>query len=82
VNLNEVTQRRLEIYQERFLELVENVKSAARWNRSVIEAAGEAGIASGLPADLLDLPPRQVKALTERIQAHISKAQEPVSGEA
>jgi hypothetical protein len=82
VNLNEVTQRRLERYQESLIDLGAGVKSAAAYNRIIIEAAVGAGIADGVPADLGDLPPRSVTALTKRILEHVNKALEPLSGEA
>lgn len=82
MNLNEITQRRLEHYQEALVDLSEGVKSAAKFNRLIIEAAASAGIAEGVPADLADLSPREVTALTKRIQEHLRKALEPLSGEA
>lgn len=82
MNLNEVTQRRLETYQEAVVELGEGVKSVARFNRIIIEAAVKAGIAEGVPEDLGDLSPREVTALTKRVQEHLKKALEPLSGEA
>jgi hypothetical protein len=82
VNLNEVTQRRLERYQEHFLEAAKDAKSAAKYNRIIIEAAVAAGIAEGVPADVGDLPPRVVKDMTTKILEHVAAAEAPVSGEA
>ena len=84
MQLQEVTQRRYERYQEKLISLSDAYKgrSAAAYNRIVIEAAAEAGIATGTPADLGDLSPRTVQELTARILAHIREAVEPVSGEA
>ena len=82
MNLNEVTQRRLERYQDGIIERGESVKSAAVYNRIIVEAAVAAGIAEDVPADLGDLSPRTVKALTARVLEHIRLALEPLSGEA
>jgi len=82
MTLNEVTQRRLERYQEHILVAGEQVKSAAAYNRIIVEAAVGAGIAEGVPADLLDLSPRTVAELTERVITHVREALEPLSGEA
>ena len=82
MNLNEVTQRKLEHYQESILEKGEGQRTIAAFNRIIIEAAAEAGIAEGVPDDLGDLSPRAVKAMTERIAAHIKEALDPLPGEA
>ena len=82
MNLNEVTQRKLERYQESYLEKGEGQRSVAAFNRIIIEAAVEAGIAEGVPDDLGDLSPRAVKAMTERIAEHIKTATDPLPGEA
>ena len=79
--LNEVTQRRLEHYQEHLITAGDSVKSAAAFNRIIIEAAVAAGIAEGVPDALGDLTPRAVQAMTERITAHIRTATAPLSGE-
>ena len=81
MNLNEVTQRRLEKYQEKLLELNETVKSAAAFNRILIEAAVYGGIADGVPDDLGDLTPRKVRDMSERIASHVKAALEPLPGE-
>jgi len=86
MQLQEVTQRRYERYQENLIALSEiyQGKAAAAFNRIVIEAAAMAGIAEGVPEPeaLGDLSPRAVEALTRRILAHVREATEPVSGEA
>ena len=82
MKLNEVTQRRLEVYQEHLVTEGESVRSAARMNRIVIEAAAAAGIAEGLADDLGDLSPREVKRLTGLILEHVREATEPLTGEA
>jgi hypothetical protein len=80
--LNEVTQRRLERYQESLTEKGQEVRAAAAYNRIVIEAAVVAGIAEDTPDDLLDCSPRAVEALTKRVLEHIREAVEPLQGEA
>lgn len=82
--LNEVTQRRLERYQEALTEKGQEVRAAAAYNRIVIEAAVVAGIAEGAPStdDMLDGSPRAVEALTNRVLEHIREAVEPLQGEA
>ena len=82
MNLNEVTQRKLERYQESYLAKGEGQRSVAAFNRIIIEAAVEAGIAEGVPDDVGDLSPRAVKAMTERVAAHVKAALEPLPGEA
>lgn len=82
MTLNEVTQRRLERYQEHLLEAGKAVKAAAAFNRVVLESAAFAGIAEGLPADLGDLSPRAVADMTQAVLAHIEAAVKPLSGEA
>ena len=82
MTLNEVTQRRLERYQEHLLEAGKAVKAAAAFNRVVLESAQAAGIAEGLPDDLGDLSPRTVQELTQRVLQHIEAAVKPLSGEA
>ncbi|MBD3354318.1 MAG: hypothetical protein GF364_22740 [Candidatus Lokiarchaeota archaeon] len=82
MKLNEVTQRRLECYQERLIELGENTRSAAAFNRIVIESAVDAGIAEATPDDLGNLSPRAVHEMTKRVLEHIKEAQAPLSGEA
>ena len=79
--LNEITQRRLESYQALLIEKGAEVRAAATFNRIVVEAAAESGIAEGVPEGLLDLTPRAVKALTERVAEHIKAATAPISGE-
>lgn len=81
MRLNEVTQRRLERYQESLTEKAKEVRAAAAYNRIVIESAVAAGIAEDAPDDLLDVSPRTVEALTERVLTHIRQAMEPLSGE-
>ena len=84
MQLQEVTQRRYERYQEQLIQRSEAYqgKAASAFNRIVIEAALEAGLATDAPADLGDLSPRAVEALTRRILAHVREATEPVSGAA
>lgn len=81
MHLNEITQRRLEAYQEALVELGEGAKSGASFNRIVVESAVRAGIAEQVPDALLDMTPRAVIALTEKVIAHIKAATAPVSGE-
>lgn len=81
MRLNEVTQRRLEVYERGLAKRAEGEKSAAAFNRIIVDAAREAGIAEELPDDLLDLSPRAVTALTKQVLAHVNKAKEPLSGE-
>jgi len=79
--LNDITQRRLESYQALLIEKGSEVRAAATFNRIIVEAAVESGIAEGVPDSLLDLTPRAVKAMTDRIAKHIKLATEPLSGE-
>lgn len=83
MTLNEVTQRRLERYQEHYLAAAkDDTLSTAKFNRIIIEAAVAAGIAEGVPSDVGDLSPRVVREMTKRIVAHVAEAQAPLSGEA
>ena len=79
--LNDVTQRRLEKYEALLLEKGEEVRSAAAFNRIIVEAALESGIADSVPEDLLDMAPRDVRALTVRVRDLITAAREPLTGE-
>ena len=77
MQLLEVTQRTLEAYETRLLAKGEETRSAAAFNRILIECATEAGIAAGLPADLGALKPWQVAEWSLEINAHISAAKSP-----
>ena len=79
--LKPVTQLNLEAYQEHLIDLCRVVKSAAKTNRMVIEAARSAGIADGLPDDLLTLEPWQIVEFSQRIITHKDTALQPPSGE-
>lgn len=81
MQLNEVTQGKLETYEEMLLRNGDDIKSVARFNRLIIEAARDAGIA-GAPADLTNLKPGQIVAWTQEIIAHIAAARQlPSTGE-
>ena len=69
----------LETYQETLIELGEKARSAAAFNRIVIEAAARAGFASDVPEDLLGMPPYEIKRLSERIIEHVNEATRPPS---
>lgn len=81
MKLIEVTQRMLEAYDTRLVEVRQSdafdVMPVSRFNRIVIEAARDAGIATALPDDLLDCKPSEVVALTQEIVAHIDAAKAP-----
>ena len=77
MELLEVTQGKLEAYEEALLTQGEGVKSAAKFNRVVLEAARDAGIAAGLPDDLAALKPYQIPQWTEDIVKHIAAAKQP-----
>jgi hypothetical protein len=80
MQLADVTQRMLERYEDALARLAseaEEQRSAARFNRCLLEAAVVAGIAEELPADLLDLLPWQIVAYSEELAAHIAAAKAP-----
>ena len=80
MRLVDVTQRRLERYEEarvRIASEADEQHSVARFNRCLLEAAVVAGIAEELPADLLDLLPWQIVAYSEELAAHIAAAKAP-----
>ena len=77
MRLNEVTQGRLERYEDEFLTLGQDVKSVARFNRIVLEAGKTSGIAAELPDDLSNLQPWQVSEWTHLLLEHIAKAKQP-----
>ena len=79
MKLLEVTQGKLETYEEALLTLGEGVQSAAKFNRVVLEAARDAGIATELPDDLAALKPYQIPRWTEAIVKHIAAAKQPPS---
>ena len=79
MKLHEVTQGKLEAYEEAILGAGDSVKSAARFNRLILEAARDAGIVSGLPDNLADLKPWQIPEWTEAIVDHITAAKRPPS---
>lgn len=76
MELKPVTQRALEAYQEYLVVQAREAQSAARINRLMIEAAGKAGFAVDLPPDLLDVAPRVIAELSQRIAAHVREALE------
>lgn len=76
MELKPVTQRALEAYQEYLVVQAREAQSAARINRLMIEAAGKAGFATDLPPDLLDVAPRVIAELSQRIAAHVREALE------
>ena len=83
--LQEVTQRRLERYEERRYEesqAADEQHSVARFNRCLLTAARDAGIATELPDDLADTTPRQVEEWSRRLLKHIAEATAPLAGEA
>ena len=79
MNLLEVTQRTLEAYEKALLDKGKEVRSAAEFNRIVIEAAQVAGIVTGLPADLGNEKPWRIEKWTLAIAAHIAAAKQPPS---
>ena len=79
--LKPVTQANLEAYQEHLIDLCRTVKGAIKQNRMVIEAARSAGIADGLPDDLLTLKPWEILIFSQRIVDHKNTALQPPSGE-
>ena len=81
MKLHEVTQRMLEAYDARLVEVRQSdefdAMPVSRFNRVIIEAARDAGIADELPEELLDCAPGQIIALTQEIVAHIGAAKAP-----
>ena len=79
MKLYEVTQRKLEQYEAALIEKGEESRSAAFFNRVVIEAAVDAGIAEINSKTLPDQKPWQVAQWTREILAHVAAAKEPPS---
>jgi len=79
MKLTDVTQGKLERYEEALLEGGAEVKSVSRFNRVVLEAAQAAGVATELPADLGALQPWQVTEWTRLVLEHVAKAKQPPS---
>lgn len=81
MRLYEITQRMLEAYDARIVKVRQSddfeAMPVSRFNRLLIEAARDAGIAADLPEDLLDCKPSEVIALTQRVVEHIAAAKAP-----
>jgi hypothetical protein len=80
MQLADVTQRMLERYEDALVRLAseaEEQRSAARFNRCILEAAQVAGMTEGLPEDLLELTPRQIAQYSAEVRAHVEAAKAP-----
>jgi len=81
MDLLKLTQGHLEDYEEHMLAERDDVRSASRMNRLIIESAQVAGFAINLPDDLRACNIAEITDMTQRILEHVVKAKEGVSGE-
>jgi hypothetical protein len=81
MKLTRITQGGLEDYEEHLIGENDNVRSASRMNRLIIEAAQAAGFAVDLPDDLRECDIPEIVDMTQRILEHVAKAKQGVSGE-
>ncbi len=71
------TQRQLEIYQEKLLEFTANAKSAAVYNSSIIRAAIEAGVLTGIePTSVGEMKPAAVKFVSVQVAVWMKECQD------
>lgn len=80
MQLETLTQAQYERYIDA-LQALADERNVARFNRAILDAARTAGFARGLPEDLLSLAPREIKALSAQVVAHVNAALAPVAGE-
>lgn len=75
--LEDLTQVTLERYQEITIEKSKTMKSAAAYNRLIVEAAIESGFLKNVPMETLPgMKPTQVKWLTEQVLAFVKEQTE------
>ena len=84
MQLKEITQLMLEEFEEalsKFGAAAEQKNSVARYNRCILDAATESGMAEGLPSGdaLLDLPVWEIRQHTRAINEHVQVAKAPPS---
>jgi len=79
MKLLKLTQGHLEDYEEYILEKQDYIKSAAWYNRMIIDAASESGFATELPDDLRQCSPPEIVEMTQAIIEHVNKAKQPVT---
>jgi hypothetical protein len=77
MKLVEITQRMLEQYEDALVGTEVDNMSVTHFNRLLIEAAKDAGIADDLPDDLGDCKPRDIREWTQQIIEHVREAKEP-----
>jgi len=79
MKLHEITQRMLEKYEDGLvdIDLETNKMSVTRYNRILIDLALEAEIISGLPDDLGDCKPYEIREWTIAINTHVLEAKAP-----
>lgn len=79
MKLHEVTQRKLEAYEKQAFVDTDEVRSVAKFNRIIVEAAVAAGIAEIDSKNVMDEPPYKIIQWTQEILAHVKAAKEPPS---
>lgn len=75
--LADPAQRQLETYQEKLLEFTANAKSAAVYNSSIIRAAIEAGVLTGIdPNSVGGMKPAAVKFVSVQVAVWMKECQD------
>lgn len=81
MKLNHVTAGRLEDYEERLLELTEDVRSASKYSRLLLEAAVHGGVIEDIPENLRECDPFQITEWAAEVVKHVNKSKQRPSGE-